>query len=77
MACVFASDKSTFLHSSFNWKNCTAIAIDFTPDLSAELERILYNFDKSVEIETNQEECYKELAEKIENQFDKYEQCAL
>ncbi|GBO01717.1 hypothetical protein AVEN_1095-1 [Araneus ventricosus] len=49
-------------------------SIDFTPDLSAELERILYYFDRSVVLETNQEEYYKELAEKFENQLVIFEQ---
>lgn len=49
-------------------------SIDFTPDLSAELERILYNFDRSVVLVADQEECYKELAEKFENQLIKFEQ---
>lgn len=41
--------------------------IDLTSDLSAELDRILYNFDRSVVLEANQEECCKELADKFAN----------
>ncbi|GBP77915.1 hypothetical protein EVAR_89569_1 [Eumeta japonica] len=48
--------------------------IDLTPDLSAELDRILYNFDRSVVLEADQEECCKELADKFANELIKLEQ---
>lgn len=42
-------------------------SIDFTLDQSAELESILYNLDRSVVFMADQEECYKELAEKFKD----------
>ncbi|GBP57162.1 hypothetical protein EVAR_37841_1 [Eumeta japonica] len=48
--------------------------IDLTPDLIAELDRILCNFDRSVILEADQEECSKELADKFENELIKLEQ---
>ena len=48
-------------------------SIEFTPDLRAELERILYDFDRSVVLEADQEECYQELSEKFETQLVKFE----
>lgn len=48
--------------------------IDLTPDLSAELDRILYNFDRSVVLEADQEECCKELADIFANELNKLEQ---
>jgi hypothetical protein len=49
-------------------------SIDFTPHLSAELERISSNYDRSVVLVMDQKECWKELAQKFENELVKFEQ---
>jgi hypothetical protein len=46
----------------------------FTPHLSAELERISSNYDRSVVLVMDQKECWKELAQKFENELVKFEQ---